>query len=136
MSRQRRRRLLATDEGHRVTPFEVFFDLVFVFAFTRITSFMSADLTPLALVRGLILLVLMWWAWSAYTWLGNQVRADVGPALVAGVGAMAAIFIVALVVPDAWRNAPGGVHEPRCGCCMCRPVWPPPPVTRRCAVNC
>lgn len=107
-----RRRLLTTDESHRVTPFEVFFDLVFVFAFTRITSFMSADLTPLALVRGLILLVLMWWAWSAYTWLGNQVRADVGPALVAGVAAMAAIFVVALVVPDAWRNAPGGVHEP------------------------
>ena len=102
----------ATDEAHRVTAFEVFFDLVFVFAFTRIISFMAADLTPLALVRGLILLVLMWWAWSAYTWLGNQIRADVGLALAAGVAAMAATFVVALVLPDAWHDAPGGLNEP------------------------
>jgi low temperature requirement protein LtrA len=105
-------RVQATDEGHRVTAFEVFFDLVFVFAFTRIISFMAADLTPLALVRGLILLVLMWWAWSAYTWLGNQARADVGPALAAGVAAMAATFVVALVLPDAWHDVPGGLDEP------------------------
>lgn len=102
----------ATDEAHRVTAFEIFFDLVFVFAFTRIISFMAADLTPLALVRGLILLVLMWWAWSAYTWLGNQARADVGPALATGVAAMAATFVVALVLPDAWHNAAGGLNEP------------------------
>lgn len=102
----------ATDEAHRVTAFEVFFDLVFVFAFTRIISFMSADLTPLALVRGLILLVLMWWAWSAYTWLGNQTRADTGPALAAGIAAMAATFVVALVLPDAWHDVPGGLNEP------------------------
>jgi low temperature requirement protein LtrA len=105
-------RVQPTDEGHRVTAFEVFFDLVFVFAFTRIISFMAADLTPLALVRGLILLVLMWWAWSAYTWLGNQARADVGPALAAGVAAMAATFVVALVLPDAWHDVPGGLDEP------------------------
>lgn len=102
----------ATDEAHRVTTFEVFFDLVFVFAFTRIISFMAADLTPLALVRGLILLVLMWWAWSAYTWLGNQTRADVGPALAAGIAAMAATFVVALILPDAWHDVPGGLNEP------------------------
>jgi low temperature requirement protein LtrA len=102
----------ATGEDHQVTPFEVFFDLVFVFAFTRITAFMAADLTALAMVRGLILLALMWWAWSAFTWLGNQVRADVGPALVAGIAAMAAIFVVALVLPDAWHDAPGGLNEP------------------------
>ena len=112
MPRLLRGQLQAPDEDHRVTGFEVFFDLVFVFAFTRITSFMSADLTPLALVRGLVLLVLMWWAWSAYTWLGNHVRADVGPILATGVAAMAAILIVALLLPDAWHNAPGGVHEP------------------------
>jgi low temperature requirement protein LtrA len=108
----RRLRMEPTDEGHRVTAFEVFFDLVFVFAFTRITASMAAELTPLALVRGLILLALMWWAWSAYTWLGNQARADAGPALVAGVAAMGAIVVVALVLPDAWHDAPGGLHEP------------------------
>jgi low temperature requirement protein LtrA len=104
-------RLPVTDEGHRVTAFEVFFDLAFVFAFTRIIAFMAADVTPLVLLQGLILLVLMWWAWSAYTWLGNQTRADVGPALVAGIGAMAAIFVVGLLLPDAW-NHDAGLPEP------------------------
>ena len=107
-----RRHTRATDEGHRVTAFEVFFDLVFVFAFTRITAFMAADLTPLALVRGITLLALTWWSWSAYTWLGNHVRADVGPAVASGVATMAAIFVVALVLPDAWHNVSGGLNEP------------------------
>src|SRR5690349_5017973 len=35
-----------TEDGHRVTAFEIFFDLVFVFAFTRVISFMVHDLTP------------------------------------------------------------------------------------------
>ena len=102
----------ATDDAHRVTAFEIFFDLVFVFAFTRIIAFMIHDLTPLALVQGLILLVLMWWAWSAYTWLGNQARADVGLALVSGIAAMAAVFVVGLLIPEAWHDNPGGLNGP------------------------
>jgi low temperature requirement protein LtrA len=57
-----------TGDAHRVTTVEIFFDLVFVFAFTQIISFLVDDLTPIALLQGLILLVLMWWARSAYTW--------------------------------------------------------------------
>ncbi len=101
-----------TGEGHRVTAFEIFFDLVFVFAFTRIISFMIHDLTPLTLLQGLLLLVLMWWAWSAYAWLGNQVRADEGWPLAGGVVAMAAIFVVAILIPEAFHDSPGGINAP------------------------
>lgn len=31
------------------------------------------------LLRGLLLLALVWFSWSAYAWLGNQARADTGP---------------------------------------------------------
>lgn len=73
---------------------------------------MTGDPTPLTLLQGLILLVLMWWAWSAYTWLGNQARADVGLALAVGTVAMAATFVVGLLIPDAWHDAPGGLDGP------------------------
>jgi low temperature requirement protein LtrA len=69
---------VATEESHRVTSFEIFFDLVFVFAITRVISFMTRSITFLTLAQGLILLLLLWWAWSAYSWLGNQARADQG----------------------------------------------------------
>jgi len=101
-----------TGEGHRVTAFEIFFDLVFVFAFTTIISFMIHHLTVLGLLQGLLLLVLVWWAWSAYCWLGNQIRADTGWALVGGIAAMAAIFIVGVLMPEAFHDEPGGVNAP------------------------
>jgi low temperature requirement protein LtrA len=100
------------DETHRVTPFEVFFDLVFVFAFTRVISFMADEPTTLALVRGLVLLALLWWSWSAYTWLGNQARADVGVVRAGAIAAMAAVFVVALAVPDSFRHAPDRLDGP------------------------
>ncbi len=98
--------------AHRVTAFEIFFDLVFVFAFTRIISFMIHNLTPLTLLQGLLLLVLMWWAWSAYCWLGNQVRADAGWALAGGITSMAAIFVVGVLIPEAFHDSPGGLNAP------------------------
>src|SRR5882724_8810900 len=66
------RRPAMTDELHRATSFEVFFDLVFVFAITRVISFMAHSLSLVTLTRGLLLLLLLWWSWTAYAWLGNR----------------------------------------------------------------
>ncbi|MFC6016628.1 low temperature requirement protein A [Plantactinospora solaniradicis] len=112
MRRIHRPTIALADETHRVTPFEIFFDLVFVFAFTRVISFMADEPTTLALGRGLLLLALLWWSWSAYTWLGNQARADVGVVRAGAIAAMAAIFVVALVVPDSFAHAPGRLDGP------------------------
>jgi len=76
--------------------------LVFVFAITRVISFLTDSLTFLTLIRGLILFLLLWWAWSAYAWLGNQARADQGPIQIGMLVAMAALFVAGLVMPDAW----------------------------------
>jgi low temperature requirement protein LtrA len=96
------RRPAMTDELHRATSFEVFFDVVFVFAITRVISFMAHSLSLVTLTRGLLLLLLLWWSWAAYAWLGNQARADQGIVRVGMLIAMAAVFVSALVVPDAW----------------------------------
>ncbi|WP_231921399.1 low temperature requirement protein A [Micromonospora auratinigra] len=94
-----------------MTPFEIFFDLVFVFALTRIMVLIGRPPTPVAMAQGLLLLVLLWFAWSSYTWLGNQTRADVGLARVGFLVAMAALFVAALAMPRAWSSGPGA-HGP------------------------
>ncbi|GAB3950594.1 hypothetical protein GCM10027614_51270 [Micromonospora vulcania] len=86
--------------------FEIFFDLVFVFALTRVITFMADTPSALTLAQGLLLLVLLLYSWGPYTWVGNLVRPDVGPARAATLVAMAAIFVAALVLPDAWRQGP------------------------------
>jgi hypothetical protein len=48
-----------TEESHRVTPFEIFFDLVFVFALIQVTAFMAKPPTLLLLVQGLVVVLLL-----------------------------------------------------------------------------
>jgi low temperature requirement protein LtrA len=61
-----------TEREQRVTPLELFFDLVFVFAITQVTTFLSHDPTWSGLLRGMLLLAMLWWLWSAYAWLTNS----------------------------------------------------------------
>ncbi|WP_410813887.1 low temperature requirement protein A [Micromonospora sp. 067-2] len=92
--------------------FEIFFDLVFVFALTRVTEFMSARPTPVTLAQGLLVLLLLWISWLVYSWLGNQARIDVGLIRSGTTVAMAAVFLIALVIPAVWKTGPGAL-EPR-----------------------
>ncbi|WP_233600962.1 MULTISPECIES: low temperature requirement protein A [Micromonospora] len=90
-----------------MTPFEIFFDVVFVFALTRIMALIGREPTPVSMAQGLLLLVLLWFAWSSYAWLGNQTRADVGPVRAGFLVAMAALLVAALAMPAAWTSGPG-----------------------------
>ncbi|MFG1839714.1 low temperature requirement protein A [Micromonospora sp. NPDC049175] len=112
MSRVHRSRPVLVEEAHRATTFEIFFDLVLVFALTRLIGFMAESLGPLTLYQGLLLLLWFWYAWSCYAWLGNQVRADTGPVLAGMLAAMAAIFVAALVIPQAWQRHDGALSPP------------------------
>ncbi len=103
----------SVSEEARVTPIELFFDLVFVFSLTRVTALMAQDpMTVTGLARGLLVLALLWWCWVGFAWLGNVVRADEGIGRVAMFGAMSATFVLALSVPEAFRDAPGGLSGP------------------------
>ena len=88
----------------RVTPLELFFDLVFVFAITRVTTLMADDLSWRGLAQGLLVSAALWWAWAAYAWLTNHVSGEDGRARVAVFVAMAAMALVALAVPEAFDD--------------------------------
>ncbi len=92
--------------AHAVTPLELFFDLVFVFALTQVTGLLAEDLTWGGMVRGLAILTVVWWAWVGYAWLTNTVTIDddVASRLVLLV-AMAAMLVVGLAVPGAFGDA-------------------------------
>jgi low temperature requirement protein LtrA len=89
-------------EGERVTPLELFFDLVFVLAITQCTQLMSDDPTWEGLARGLLVLGVLWWSWTAYAWLTSVVDPEEGGVRIAMFAAMAAFLIVALCVPEAF----------------------------------
>lgn len=99
-------------EGASVTPLELFFDLVFVYALTQVTALMVGDLTPRGMLHGLLLLALLWWCWCCYAWLGNTVRADEGVVRVAIFAVMATMFVVAVTIPEAFSDLPGGLSGP------------------------
>jgi len=105
-------RLQAVSEDARVTPIELFFDLVFVFSLTQVTALMASDLTPMGIVRGLLVLALLWWCWVGYAWLGNVVQADEGLGRLTMFAAMIAMFVMALTVPEAFDDIPGGLDGP------------------------
>src|ERR687897_906367 len=97
----------ATEDGdlaeRRVTPLELFFDLVFVFALTQVTGFLADHLTWSGMLQGAALLAALWWAWGGYSWLTNAVPAEeVIPARLVILTAMAAMLVASLAVPDAF----------------------------------
>src|SRR3712207_5035489 len=99
----------ATEGGdlaeRRVTPLELFFDLVFVFALTQVTGFLADHLTWIGMLQGAALLVVLWWAWGGYVWLTNAVPAEeVIPARLVILTAMAAMLVASLAVPDAFSE--------------------------------
>ena len=93
-----------TTPEERVTPLELFFDLVFVFAITQVTGLVSAQPTWAGLGKGLLVLGVLWWAWAAYAWLTNTVDPEEGVVRLAIFGAMAAMLVVSLAVPEAFGD--------------------------------
>jgi low temperature requirement protein LtrA len=87
-----------------VSPLELFFDLVFVFALTQVTTFLAEEPTFAQLGRGLLVLAIIWWAWSGYTWLTSTVDPELVLPRLVMFGAMAAMLLVALATPGAFAD--------------------------------
>src|SRR5881628_1170455 len=86
-------------DEERVTPLELFFDLVFVLAITQCTALMSASPTWAGLAKGLLVLGVLWWSWVGYAWLTSVVDPEDGTVQLVMFAAMAA-----LLVPRAFDN--------------------------------
>jgi low temperature requirement protein LtrA len=89
---------------HRVTPLELFFDLVFVFGLTQVTSMLGDDPSWRGVLHGLLILAALWWAWTGYAWLTSSVDVDEGGVRIAMLAATTAMLGVALAVPGAFGD--------------------------------
>jgi low temperature requirement protein LtrA len=88
----------------RVTPLELFFDLMFVFAITQVTGFIATHPTWTRLVEAIAILAVLWWAWVAYAWLGNTAGSDDGAMRVVLLTAMGPLLVLSLAVPGAFGD--------------------------------
>ena len=83
---------------------ELFFDLVFVFGITQVVASIHGHLDGPTLWRAAVVLALLWWAWTQYTWLAGYADFDeLGPRVVLLV-ATAGTFVLAVAVQGAWTD--------------------------------
>jgi low temperature requirement protein LtrA len=92
----------AVERDQRVTALELFFDLVFVFAITQVTGFIYHDPSWTKLLEAVAILMVLWFAWSGYVWLGNTAGTDEGAIRVVLLAAMGPLLVASLAVPHAF----------------------------------
>jgi low temperature requirement protein LtrA len=92
------------EEERKTSYLELFFDLVFVFAFTQVTALILEDTSAQGFARSALVLAMVWWAWSAYAWMTNAIDVDNAVTRLIIFAAMAAGFFMALAVPDAFQD--------------------------------
>ncbi|WFE22446.1 low temperature requirement protein A [Solwaraspora sp. WMMD937] len=125
MSDAGRSRVQPAAPGAKVTRLELFFDLVFVFAFIHLNTLAVEDLDALILLGVILLLAALWLAWSRFAVLGNNLRADQGIMPIIGFAIMTAVFVsvatlpgteddVAVPPPSAPLSIPGQLVFPAC----------------------
>ena len=94
----------AVEQERRTTPVELLWDLVFVFAVTQVTTLLSRTLTWAGFGRSMLVLALIWWAWSAFVWATNAESAGSWAVTAVLLPATAFIFIAGIVVPRVFHT--------------------------------
>jgi low temperature requirement protein LtrA len=89
----------------RVSSVELFFDLVFVFAITQLTTLLAQDPTIIGLVRIVLIFGNIWWMYGGYAWLTNAVSPREPALRLLILVGMAGFLIVALAIPHAFGDS-------------------------------
>jgi low temperature requirement protein LtrA len=92
------------ERSARVSTLELFFDLVFVFTITQLTSVLVAGGDLAAAVQVVVMLLLVWWMYDGYAWLTNAIATDRLRYRIALIGGMGGFLIGALAIPDAYES--------------------------------
>ena len=87
-----------------VKPLELFFDLVFVIAFTQCTALMAHDVTWGGLLRGVLAFAVVWWAWVSFAWLTSLVDPEEGTVRIVMLLVMVALLMVSFAIPEAFGD--------------------------------
>ena len=93
------------EEATRVSTLELFFDLVFVFTITQLTTVLVARPTALGLLQVGLMLGVIWWMYGGYAWLTNAVAPDRAARRRFLLGGMGAFFVLALAIPRAFTGS-------------------------------
>ena len=92
------------ERGHRVSSMELFFDLVFVFAFTQLSHHFLTHLDAGGAFQTALLLLALWWAWVDTAWFTNRFDPDRRPVRFVLIGLMVATLIMAIALPEAFGD--------------------------------
>lgn len=85
-------------------PVELLWDLVFAFALTQATTLLSRELSWAGFGRSMLMLALVWWAWSAFVWAANAQSESSRVLLAVLLAATACIFIAGIALPRAFAG--------------------------------
>src|SRR5215467_13643398 len=93
------------DAELRVSSLELFFDIVFVFTITQLTSLLARQLSLTGAVQVFLIFVVLFWMYGGYAWLTNQVPPVSATRRLLLIAGMAAFFVCAMAVPRAFADA-------------------------------
>ncbi|MGK5740661.1 low temperature requirement protein A [Micromonospora sp. URMC 103] len=99
------RRPPAPDTADRVTPVEVFFDLVFVLTITQLVALLEDDLRWIGLGRVVLIFGLLWYLYSGYAWLTNHVPPRNPTRKLLLFAGMAGFLLTSVAIPDAFTGS-------------------------------
>lgn len=88
----------------RVSTLELFFDLVFVFTITQLTHVFTHHPGWEALAQVVVLFGVIWWMYSGYVWLTNEVAPSNSQRRTLLLIGMFGFFVLALAIPDAFHG--------------------------------
>jgi len=92
----------SADVRQRVTPLELFYDLVFVFAITQVSHLLLMHLTWEGVGQATLVLLVVWWAWNYTTWVTNELDADLTAVRLLLIGIMLASLLLSVAIPEAF----------------------------------
>ncbi len=89
----------------RATFFELFFDLVYVFAVTQLSHHLLAThLTWTGAAETAFMLVAVYWAWNYTTWMANWFDPETVPVRLVLTFVMLASLLMAVAIPDGFGD--------------------------------
>jgi low temperature requirement protein LtrA len=89
----------------RVSSLELFFDIVFVFTITQLTTLLARDYGPSGVVNAFLIFIVLFWMYGGYAWLTNQVPPASAVRRLLLIAGMAGFFVCAMAIPRAFNGA-------------------------------
>src|SRR3954449_3766579 len=97
--------LTPLEPARRVTTLELFFDLVFVFTITQLTSVLDERPTWRGVVQVMLMLGAIWWMYGVLAWSRNAVAAHTVNRRLLRLGGMVGYLVWALAVLPAYASS-------------------------------